>query len=434
MKLDWRHSKPLLSRILATPQEQPSLVSKPHVKLSIVTQFFPPDFAATGQLIEELSRHLVQQGVDVDVFTGQPGYAFHTAKAPIKERSLRLKIKRSCTASLFPQRIRGKAINGVLFTIRAFVYLIAASWRRNTLLVTTAPPFLPVLGYFANLLFGLSYVCLLYDLYPDIVIRLGIIPQNHWLAKSWQWVNRQVWLRSQGIIVLSPAMKDRITKICPEVADKISVIHSWADPEAIVPIPKSDNWFAQEHQLTDQFTVLYSGNMGRCHDLETLLDAASLLRNEPVQFVCVGGGAQRKQFVEDIKMLGLDNFKFLPYQDKAVLPYSLTACDLSLVAVSEEMADLVAPSKLYSALSAGRPIAVVCPQNSYLNDLIQDAECGATFKNGDGEGLAQFIRFLMNDAQQADLMGRSGRAYLTENFTPTVIASQYLRVLRRAAA
>jgi glycosyltransferase involved in cell wall biosynthesis len=434
MKLDRQHSKPLLPRILGIPQEQSSLISKPYVKLSIVTQFFPPDFAATGQLIEELARHLAQQGVDVDVFTGQPGYAFRTAKAPTKERSLRLKIKRSCTAGLFPQRIRGKAINGVLFTIRAFIYLITASWRRNTLLVTTAPPFLPVLGYFANILFGLSYVCLLYDLYPDIVIRLGVIPQDHWLARFWRMVNRQVWMRSQGIIVLSPAMKDRISKICPEVEDKISVIHSWADPEAIVPIPKTKNWFAQEHQLTDRFTVIYSGNMGRCHDLETLLDAAVRLRHDPVQFVCIGGGAQRKKFMENVKMLGLDNFKFLPYQDKSVLPYSLTAGDLSLVAVSEEMADLVAPSKLYSALSAGRPIAVVCPKHSYLSDLMQDSGCGVAFENGDAAGLSQFIRFLINDRQQAEQMGQAGRAYLLENFTPTVIARQYHKVLRRAVA
>jgi glycosyltransferase involved in cell wall biosynthesis len=377
---------------------------------------------------------LARHGVDVDVFTGQPGYAFQTVKAPTKERSLRLKIKRSCTAGLFPLRVRGKAINGVLFTIRAFIYLITASFKRNVLLVTTAPPFLPVLGYFANLLFRLSYVCLLYDLYPDIVIRLGVISQNHWLAKAWQWVNRQVWRRSDGIIVLSPAMKDRITKICPEVADKISVIHSWADPEAIVPMPKEANWFAQDHQLVDQFTVLYSGNMGRCHDLETLLEAATLLQDQPIQFVCIGGGAQRRPFTERVKKLDLDNFKFLPYQEKGVLPYSLTACDLSLVAVSETMADLVAPSKLYSALSAGRPIAVVCPKDSYLSDLVQNAGCGAAFENGDGKGLAQFIHSLMTDRHQAQKMGRSGRAYLQQNFTPTVIARQYLKVLRRAAS
>jgi len=122
----------------------------------------------------------------------------------------------------------------------------------------------------------------------------------------------------------------------------------------------------------------------------------------------------------------------LPYQDRHVLPYSLTACDLSLVSISPGMEDLVAPSKLYSALSAGRPVAVVCPPHSYLNQLITDANCGTTFENGDGQGLAKFIRFLSADAQLAERMGRAGRQYLKENFTPETIARQYFRVLRRA--
>ncbi len=46
------------------------------LRLLILTQFFPPDFAATGQLIEELTNQLSRQDVNVNVFTGQPGYAF----------------------------------------------------------------------------------------------------------------------------------------------------------------------------------------------------------------------------------------------------------------------------------------------------------------------------------------------------------------------
>ena len=53
-----------------------SFKTQQSIKLSVVTQFFPPDYAATGQLIEELVKQLGQQGVDVEVFTSQPGYAF----------------------------------------------------------------------------------------------------------------------------------------------------------------------------------------------------------------------------------------------------------------------------------------------------------------------------------------------------------------------
>jgi glycosyltransferase involved in cell wall biosynthesis len=403
------------------------------IKLSVITQFFPPDYAATGQLIEELVRQLGQQGVDIEVFTGQPGYAFKTPMAPKVEQSGRVRIRRSRIAQLWPQRIRGKAVNGILFSIRAGLYLLKAYRRRNVVLLTTAPPFLPLLGYLAHLVFGLSYVCLLYDLYPDIAVELGVVKECHWLTRFWRVVNSQIWRRAKGIVVLSPAMKQRVVAHCPSIANKISVIHSWSNPDWIVPLDKENNWFARKYQLVDRFTVLYSGNMGRCHDMDTILEAAEQLRHEPIQFVFIGGGAQRDDLIEKVNQLGLHpNFLFLPYQDRQFLPYSLTACDLSLVSVSPGMEELVAPSKLYPALSTGRPVAIICPSHSYLNQLVTEASCGTTFENGDSQGLAKFIRFLSADAQVAERMGKAGRQYLQTNFTPEVIARQYSKVLRRA--
>ncbi|MCL6436297.1 MAG: glycosyltransferase family 4 protein [Leptolyngbyaceae cyanobacterium HOT.MB2.61] len=401
-------------------------------RLSIFTQFYPPDFAATGQLIEELANHLKHQGMQVKVFTGQPGYAFSKASAPVKEESGLLYVRRSRTARLFPNRIRGKAINGLMFALRSALHLLKPNQCGDVLLLTTAPPFLPILGYLAHLLFGIPYICLLYDLYPDVAVGLGVISDNHWTVKAWDFINRCTWRKADGIIVLSSSMRERIVAKCPEVADKISVIHSWANPSWIVPIPKDRNWFAQKHQLTEKFTVLYSGNMGRCHDIDTILDAAVELRNEPIQFVFIGNGAKRQLCINKVNRLGLRNCLFLPYQDKADLPYSLTACDLSLVSISPGMEGLVAPSKLYSALAAGRPIATICERHSYLRPLISDAHCGATFDNGDGQGLAEFIRCLAADPYLVERLGNAGRRYLETHFTPEVISRQYSVVLRRA--
>jgi len=410
-----------------------SLNTQQSIKLSAITQFFPPDYAPTGQLIEELVKQLGQQGVDVEVFTSQPGYAFdsHTPALPV-ERLGRIRVQRSRTAQLWPGRIRGKAINGILYTLRAVLYVLRAWRRSNVLLVTTAPPFLPIVGYLAHLLFRLPYVCIIYDLYPDIAIALGVISKHHWLAKLWRATNRLVWQNAKGIVVLSPAMKEKVLANCPQVADKISVIHSWANPELIVPIPKEDNWFALKHNLVDKFTVLYSGNMGRCHDMATILQAAQELQDEPIQFVCIGGGAKRDELIQQVHELGLLNFTFLPYQDKQVLPYSLTACDLSLVSVDASSESLVVPSKLYSALASGRPIAVICSQYSYLREFIAEAECGGTFENGDSHALAQFIRLLSRDRQLGERMGKAGRQYLRSHFTPKIISQQYLDVLRQA--
>jgi glycosyltransferase involved in cell wall biosynthesis len=412
-------------------QTQENKISQ-KLKVSIITEFFPPDYAATGQLIEELVKQLEQQGLNIEVFTGQPGYAFSTANAPNVEKLGDIRIQRSRSTQVWSGRIRGKAINGVLFTLRAFLHIIKNFHKHNVFLVTSAPPFLPIAAYLANLSLRISYVSLIYDLYPDIAIALGVISKNHWLAGFWRELNKMIWRRSKSIIVLSPDMKDRVIGICPEVADKVSVIHSWGDPDLIVPIAKEKNWFAKEHNLVNKFTVLYSGNMGRCHDMDTILETAKLLRDEPIQFVCIGSGAKRQSFMEAVNDLGLTNFLFLPYQDKEVLPYSLTACDLSLVSVEAGMESLVAPSKLYPALAAGRPIAVICSKYSYLRKMMIDGKCGVTVGNADSIALAEFISLLNSDRKLAELMGKASRQYLQSNFTPQIIAKEYLRVLQNA--
>lgn len=410
-----------------------SIAPKDPIKLSIMTQFFPPDYAPTGQLIDELARRLGTQGMQVNIFTGQPGYAFQNTCAPRVEQIDNVQVRRSRTTSFWSRQIRGKTINGVLFCLRALVHLWQ-SRHNHILLLTTAPPFLPVLGYLAKLLFKQPYICLLYDLYPDIAINLGVVAPRHWLARGWRQLNRRVWRQAEAVIVLSPTMKERVVNHCPELADKVYIIHSWADPDCIVPLEKAANWFAQKHDLVEQFTVLYSGNMGRCHDLDTIMATIEELRDEPIKFVFIGDGVRRQPCIDYVQAAGLTNVLFLPYQEKQVLPYSLTACDLTLVSVDSNMEGLVAPSKLYSALATGRPIAAICDRRSYLKALLKQAQCGASFENGDSHELAKFIRLLRGDRQLSEDMGRSGRQYLQAHFTPLIISKQYFDLVRQAVS
>lgn len=409
----------------------PERDNKP-IKLSIITQYYPPDYAATGQLIEELATQLGQLGLSVQVFTGQPGYAYQKESAPKIEGSEQVVVKRSRATRIWSKRIRGKAINGLLFCLRSGLHLLKSRSRGDILLLTTAPPFLPLLGYLANKIFGIPYVCLLYDLYPDVAVGLKVVRDRHWVVRVWDAVNCRIWQHAQHVIVLCPSMKERVAAKCPEIRDKIAIIHNWADPKWIVPIAKDQNWFAKAFNLADTFTVLYSGNMGRCHDTDTILEAARLLQDEPIEFVFIGNGAKRQALWDQTNQLGLLNCRFLPYQDKENLPYSLTACDLSLVSISPTMEGLVAPSKLYAALAAGRPLAVICEPHSYLRAMVTDANCGEAFCNGDAAGLADFIRRLAEDSQLAKQMGQAGRHYLQTHFTPELIAKQYSKLLHEA--
>ncbi len=399
-------------------------------KLLVVNQFFPPDFAPTGQLIYELVSYLGKKGASIKVFTGQPAYAFNNVHASASEKQHNVCIRRTRATQVSLHRIRGKALQGLLFTVRAVLHLLRNLKRDDILLLTTAPPFLPFIGYLLHLIKGSPYVCLIYDLYPDVAEELGVVSSENWLIKFWNTLNRWTWKNAEQVIVLSSSMKQRILQKQPRLAHKIAVISNWSDPNWIVPLEKSKNWFAQEHRLTEKFTVLYSGNMGRCHDIQTILDTACLLQDHPVQFVFIGGGPKYQVAQKTVQAWGLENCLFLPYQDKEVLPYSLTACDLTLVSVEAGMGGIVAPSKFYSLLATGRPVAVVCDSQCYLHDLVRKQQCGQTFDNNDSKNLAEFILHLASEPELARKMGKAGRHYLESQCTLDIIAHQYAQVLK----
>ena len=399
--------------------------------LSIITQFYPPDYAATGQLIQELATQLGEKNIRVNVFTGQPGYAFSEATAPAKETANKVTVKRSRASQMWSGRITGKAVNGIIFCLRTILHVVRHRHKNDVLLITTAPPFLSIVGYITNLLFGTSYVCLVYDLYPDVATEFGLIASTHPIARIWDWINKLVWRRAKSIIVLSDTMRDRITAKHPKLESKIEIVHNWANANWIKPLSKEQNWFAKQHGIDRKFTVLYSGNLGRCHDADTIVEAIQLLKDDPIQFVFIGAGAKHSICRQTVEQHGLDNCTFLPYQDRKNLPYSLTACDLALVSIAQNMEGIVAPSKLYGVMAAGRAIAAICEPHSYLRELLADAGCGACFRNNDAQSLASFIRHLAANPDLSVSMGLSGRQYLETHFTPEIIADRYKNVLDR---
>jgi glycosyltransferase involved in cell wall biosynthesis len=404
------------------------------IKLSILTRFYPPDFAPTGQLIAELVEHLWQQGHFVEVFTGRPGYAFTTKSAPHLEDTSEYRLKRSRTSNFLPERVLGKIFNGLFFFLRSALHLLKAVWFYDLVMLTTEPPYLPILGYLVNRVTGFPYVCLLYDIYPDVVVGLEMLKPSNPLVRFWRWLNHKTWERAQAIIVLSPSMQKNVLAQCPQVSDKTFVIHSWCDTDLIRPIAKSENWFVQKHGLGKKFTVLYSGNLGRCHEMETILGTIQILKDDPVEFVFVGGGTKQKSLSEKLQALGLKNCVFLPYQEKTDLAYSLSAADLALVSLDKGMDQVVAPSKLYGLLAAGRPIAAICEPTSYLREILNDAQCGVGIDIGDANHLAEYIRYLIKSPGDVEAMGALGRAYCLAHFTLNIIGEEYLNVLCTAAS
>ena len=116
------------------------------------------------------------------------------------------------------------------------------------------------------------------------------------------------------------------------------------------------NAWAREHGLVDRFVVMHSGNLGYAQDLQTVLHAATYLRDlEDLDFVLIGSGAMGTELAALAKRLGLRNVRFLPYQPRERLAESLSSADVHVVGLAAGLAGYVVPSRLYGILAVGVP-------------------------------------------------------------------------------
>jgi colanic acid biosynthesis glycosyl transferase WcaI len=277
---------------------------------------------------------------------------------------------------------------------RAFFWLFR--WSRKTpVLYFTNPPILPWLGWFHRLLRGQRYAVIVYDIYPDFLVKLGTIRRRGLIARLWRWFNRRAFLRAEAVITLGSHMAANLGRqfdATQTPAGKIFAIYPWADTDELRPLPKAENPFASEHGQVDKLTVMYSGNMGIGHDLGSMLSTAERMQSQPdVSFMFIGGGPRASSVREQIKDRQLTNAIYLDLVPEEQLRYSLSTADVALVSLEDNVAGLAVPSKAFSFLAVGAPLLVICSEACELADIVRQYNCGWVVSSGDVEGLHQSL-------------------------------------------
>ena len=399
----------------------------------ILTQYFYPEVPATAQLDTDLALGLVDAGFRVSVFTGQPAYR-GAQRLPSVESYRGIQIHRAYSRTLSREGTSSRLLNGATVAGITLLRLLGRP-KPDVVLVDTTSPFLQVVAWLVRLVRRIPYVVLVQDIYPDIAVQLGVIGPRSIAARVWRFAYRRVYRASARIIVLGERMRDRVGATTgPARHGKFEVIPNWADGDQIVPRRRDDNPMRQGLGLADKLVVLYSGNMGLIHDMETVIEAAERLRSlSDVRFLFIGAGGKRAWVEEQVQSRGMSNVTMLPYQPLEALPYSLTCGDMSLVTLRRGMEGLSLPSKVYSSLAAGLPILGVCGANSEVADLVEKHRCGFRVAQGDVDGLVAAIQALYDDPNRLADMRRRARAAFEAHFTRAQSIGRYATVLREVA-
>ena len=274
-----------------------------------------------------------------------------------------------------------------------------------------------------------------HDLYPDVMPAIGFKVPG-FLMRFFKYLSRRAMERCDKVIVSGRCMARHLS-MDGVSAKQITMIPNWpdtelVDPELISHAPHSQSFhplktdivrgarpFEQQIKDRQRFRVLYAGNIGRAHPVDTILQAAEILEKDgsDVEFVFVGDGRRFDDLAERRNAMGLTNIRFLPYQPANRLQELMESGDLHLISMSQEAAGLLVPSKLYAALAVARPCVMVGPEQSEVAKVITDFKAGVVVPQGDAQGLASAITRFRQSGEEW-FSAHNGSAQAAEVFQP----------------
>lgn len=404
-------------------------------EIALLCQDFYPETISTGLFMTELAVKLSHSGYQLRVYCAKPVYKdeTQTEQVPSYLEYEGVKIFRVPT-------IGNHQYNLLTRGLFSFSYLISTVWmifrhRRKLagVIVTTSPPFIGLVALLLKFLCRIPFISIVYDVYPDVVVKLNILPANSLLVRLWEKVSELILHHASRIVIIGRDMVAPVqTKLKKPQSIAFDFIPNWANESRIEPVSQATNSFVKQHNLQNKFVVQYSGRMGRVHNLNPLLEAAHLLQDYPIQFQFIGDGAQRQALQAQAEEMALKNVQFLPYQPLSKLSEVLSAADLGVVSLASSFTGLSVPSKSYGIMASGTPILALLEPSSEIGQMIQEVDCGIVLPNPSGTELAGVIRELKAQREQLTMMGQRGRAAFEQSYTLNKSATLYQSVLDQA--
>jgi colanic acid biosynthesis glycosyl transferase WcaI len=378
------------------------------MRILLLNQFFWPDSAATSQLLTDLARALASHGYEVHVIAGDGGYA----NADSGSRP-DVHIHRAPTIP-FARGSFGRPASYLSF-------LMTAAWvgmfipRPDIVVTLTTPPLLSLVGALIKTLRGCTHFIWEMDVYPDIALDLKIMRKSSLIARVTRALADKARVHADGVIALGECMRERLVSHGIP-AQRVSVADNWADGRSIFPTSRSTMpavWSSPDEPLV----VLYSGNLGLAHDVDTIYGAMHELSDVPeFRFIFAGSGPRRIELESRCRAIGLTNVEFRAYSSRRQLGESLCDGDIGLVTQIPDTLGSLVPSKIYGLMAAGRPVLFTGPKESTPAHIIRKFHCGWQIDCGDVKGLVRLLFHLKTHPAEVTEAGHRARAAFERDF------------------
>jgi colanic acid biosynthesis glycosyl transferase WcaI len=404
------------------------------VRVLLLTQWFDPEPTFKGLVF---ARELVRQGFKVEVLTGFPNYPGGKLYSGYKIKLIQREVIDGVDITRVPlypnhgQSAFKRVLNYASFAVSAMVYGLFCARRADVIYAYHPPLTVGIAASLLRLIRGIPVVYDIQDMWPDTLRATGMLTNARalsWVAAVCLWVYRQV----DHVVVLSPGFK-RLLIQRGVASAKVDVIFNWAD-EAALAFPRGH--MPPNFPTAEKFRIVFAGNMGKAQALDTVLQAAALLRarGSRICFVMLGGGVEVPRLKQIALDMNLPNVLFLPSVPMAEVGSFLSEADALLVHLRKDpLFEITIPSKTQAYMAVGKPLLMAV--NGDAADLVLQSGAGVIAESENAWALMQAAEELAAMSPAALLeMGRNAKIYYQEHLALNVGVAKFGTIFRTTSA
>ena len=399
-------------------------------KIIFVNRFAWPDHSATAQILTQVSEALASAGHDVHVIASRAHYSGGGAGLSAQETHAGVTIHRTWTSRFGRANLVGRALDYLSFYASGFFSVLRHAHGKDLVIAKTDPPLLGVTIGLAAKMKGATRANWLQDLYPEVAAALDVSLAKGLVGRLLKSLRNHSLRRSELVIAIGSRMKKRLVSERID-SSRIVILPNFSRDDEIAPDPEGTNALKQAWGFGEQdFVVGYSGNLGRAHDYETMLDAAGMLKDDrDTRFLFVGGGHANTLVGQEARKRALDSLHFQPYQPESQLGQSLSVPDVHWLSLKPELEGLIVPSKFYGIAAVARPVIMIGDPDGEIGQIVNRFECGAVFAPGQWRELAGYLTHLKQDPASRYRLGQNARAWLDQYASRHTILNQWTETL-----
>lgn len=409
--------------------------------LLIYAHYYIPDTASTGQILRELAEGMLDK-FNITVICVVPSYLgtiedkYKTKKYYEEEingvKVLRIRVPEFSKTN---KKSRVKNIVSYFFGAMGATFKVG---KMDYVFSISQPPILGgLLGVWGKWMKHAKYIYNIQDFNPEQVLAVGYT-KSKFVTDVMMWFDKFSCKRSDLVITVGRDLVETVeNRFKGKKVPKTVMINNWIDENEIYPLDENNEKvlaFRKKYDLDGKFVLMYSGNIGLYYDLENLIKVVERFKpgtkttdGREVIFAFVGAGTKLEVLQQYVSEHNMDNVRFIPYQDKADLIYSLNAGDVHWCVNAKGIKGVSCPSKYYGLAAASKPVIGVLESGSEIRCLIEETKGGLCCEPGEYDKVEKNICWFIENAGSEELksMGNRGREHLVKNLTKGVSVRKY---------